>query len=126
MDLILVPKLLLRITAVVVVSCSASYGKSNNRMRIIARLRGACGVVPRPIPSLAVVWGATICSAPIRSTVSHEAASREDRLFLVQFDVEELRGDVGLFRGGLIHDGLRVCDSSIQRQGSGRGGRNFH
>lgn len=64
MDLILVPKLLLRITAVVVVSCSASYGKSNNRMRIIARLRGACGVVPRPIPSLAVVWGRQFAPPP--------------------------------------------------------------
>ncbi len=36
--------------------------------------------------------------------------ARENRLFLVQFDAKELRGDVGLFRGGLVHDGLRVCD----------------
>jgi hypothetical protein len=65
-------------------------------------------------------------SSPSLRTVGREAAGRENRLLLVQFDAKELRGNVGLFRGGLVHDGLRVCDSRIQRQGSGRGGRNFH
>jgi hypothetical protein len=92
----------------------------------MARLRGASGIVPRPIPSLAIVWGATTCTAPIRPRAGCEATGRENGLFLVQFDAEKLRCDVGLFRAGLVHDGFRVCDSSLQRQGSRRGGRNFH
>ena len=94
----------------------------------MARLRGASRVVRphRSRRSFATENGATIPSAAIQPIIGREATCRENRLFLVQFDAKELRGDVGLFRGGLVHDGLRVCDYLIQRQGSGRGGKNFH
>jgi hypothetical protein len=67
----------------------------------MARLRGASGVVrpTRTIRSFAVVCGATIRSGTSLSTVGRKAASRENRLVLVQFDAEELGGDVGLFHG---------------------------
>ena len=83
----------------------------------MARLRGASRVVRphRSRRSFATKNGATIPSAAIQPTTGPEATG-----------ANKLRGHVGLFRGGPVHDGLRVCDYRIQRQGSGRGGKNFH
>ncbi len=94
----------------------------------MTRLRGASSVIRphRSRRSFATENGATTPSAAIQPTTGPEATGANNGLFLVQLDAEELGRDVGLFLGGLVHDGLRVCDSSIQRQGSGRGGKNFH
>ena len=90
----------------------------------MARLRSACaGVRPtRTIRSFAIVCGATIRSAPSLRTGGREAAGRKNRLLLVQFDAEELRGDVGLFPWGAGSSIVRVPEHRIQRQGRGRRG----
>jgi hypothetical protein len=85
----------------------------------MAPLRGACGVVSRPIRSFAVVLGATMRSAAIRSRVGREAAGAENRLLLAQFDAEELRSDVGLFRGVLVHEWSRTGITAFSVKGLG-------
>jgi hypothetical protein len=92
------------------------------------RLRGARGAVrpTRTIRSLAVVGGATIPSTPSLSRVGHKAAGAENRLFLVQFDAEELRRDVGLFLGERVHgcQGTRVSHFRQWRRRHDLGGTN--
>lgn len=70
------------------------------------RLRGACAVVPLGARSFAFVLGTTIRSATCLPSVGREATGTEDRLFLAQFDAEELGSGVGLFSGVLFHSVL--------------------
>ena len=68
-----------------------------------ARLRGACAAVPRAVRSFALVLGTTIRSTTGLPSVGREATGTEDRLFLAQFDAEELGSGIGFFRGVLFH-----------------------
>ena len=70
------------------------------------RLRGSCAAVPRGARSFAFVLGATVRSATGLPGVGRKATGTENRLFLAQFDAEELGSGIGFFRGVLFHSGL--------------------